>query len=224
MSHASRVPQWWSGLPILGHVIDLSQPALDVAPLLLGAVISHTVVLDHGSRAEVRIRLTEVEAYMGPDDPASHAFRGPTPRTAVMFGPPSHLYVYLSYGIHRCVNVVCSPDGRASAVLLRAGEVVSGEDLARRRRSGAARQVPDRRLACGPGNLGQALGAGLSDSGAVLWQSEGLCPPPEAATWRLEPPGSPTPCSRSRRVGISHNAEKLWRFTIPDDPTVSRPR
>ncbi len=98
-------------------MIDLSAPAIEVAPLLLGATIW---------RGPVGIRLTEVEAYMGLDDPASHAFRGPTPRARVMFGPPSHIYVYLSYGMHRCVNLVCSPDGEASAVLLRGGQVIAG--------------------------------------------------------------------------------------------------
>ena len=89
--------------------LDLSEPADRVAPRLLGATIMH---------GSVGVRLTEVEAYLGIDDPASHAARGPTPRSSVMFGPPGHMYVYLSYGIHRCVNVVCSPDGTASAVLL----------------------------------------------------------------------------------------------------------
>lgn len=113
-------------------MIDLSAPATDVAPLLLGATIWH---------GPVAVRLTEVEAYMGLDDPASHAFRGPTPRARVMFGPPSHVYVYLSYGMHRCVNLVCSPDGVASAVLLRGGRVVAGEDDARLRRGGSPRTV-----------------------------------------------------------------------------------
>ena len=117
-------------------MIDLSAPATDVAPLLLGATIWH---------GPVAVRLTEVEAYTGLDDPASHAFRGPTPRARVMFGPPSHVYVYLSYGMHRCVNLVCSPDGVASAVLLRGGRVIAGEDDARLRRGG----VPENRLACG---------------------------------------------------------------------------
>ena len=119
-------------------MIDLSAPATDVAPLLLGATIWH---------GPVAVRLTEVEAYTGLDDPASHAFRGPTPRARVMFGPPSHVYVYLSYGMHRCVNLVCSPDGVASAVLLRGGRVIAGEEDARLRRGG----VPENRLACGPG-------------------------------------------------------------------------
>ena len=100
------------------------------------------------------MRLTEVEAYDGASDPASHAFRGRTPRNAVMFGPPGHLYIYFSYGIHWNANVVCGPEGAASGVLLRAGEVIEGMELARTRRG---RSV-DRDLARGPGRLCQALG------------------------------------------------------------------
>ncbi|AXE39951.1 Putative 3-methyladenine DNA glycosylase [Acidipropionibacterium virtanenii] len=215
--------------PILVPVIDLRLPAVDVAPQLLGAVIRHTAVLADGTRGEVGIRLTEVEAYMGLDDPASHAFGGPTPRSAVMFGPPGHIYVYLSYGIHRCMNIVCSPDGQASAVLLRAGEVVIGKDLARARRSAraaarglpAARPLPARRLASGPGNLGQALGAELTDSGAPLSQAAGASPAPDGSLWTLEAPASPADHVTSTRIGISRNAEKPWRFAIPGDPTVS---
>ncbi|MDY5150545.1 DNA-3-methyladenine glycosylase, partial [Actinotignum timonense] len=112
-------------------VADLSRPADELAPLLLGAVVGD---------GTVAVRLTEVEAYLGAEDPASHAFAGPTPRARVMFGPPAHLYVYLSYGIHRIGNIVCGTDGQASAVLLRAGEVVAGleEALRRRTRPGAA--------------------------------------------------------------------------------------
>lgn len=195
--------------PILDNVIDLSRPALEVAPLLLGAVLWH----GRGADA-VGVRLTEVEAYMGPDDPASHAFRGPTPRAAVMFGPPAHLYVYLSYGIHHCINIVCSPDGRASAVLLRAGEVVAGLPAARARRGEG---VPQRRLASGPGNLGQALGAELSDSGAALaLADDGISP------WRLQAADAPVRAAASSRIGISRNSDKPWRFTIPGDPSVSR--
>ena len=106
----------------------LTGPVEDVAPLLLGAVLHHD---------GVAVRLTEVEAYDGSDDPASHAYRGRTPRTEVMFGPPGRLYVYFSYGMHWCANVVTGPDDRASAVLLRAGEVVEGVDVARVRRGSA---------------------------------------------------------------------------------------
>ena len=96
-------------------------PVLEVAPRLLGAVLRH---------GDVAVRLTEVEAYDGPDDPGSHAYRGRTPRNAVMFGPPGFLYVYFTYGMHHCCNVVTGPEGTPSAVLLRAGEVVAGVEVA----------------------------------------------------------------------------------------------
>ena len=108
---------------------DLSRQVNEVAPTLLGAVLRH---------GEVAVRLTEVEAYEGANDPASHAFRGRTPRNAVMFGPPGHLYIYFSYGIHWNANVVCGPDGAASGVLLRAGEVIDGVEVARSRRGRSA--------------------------------------------------------------------------------------
>ncbi|MGK2310190.1 DNA-3-methyladenine glycosylase [Cutibacterium sp. V947] len=190
-------------------MIDLSAPATDVAPSLLGATIWH---------GPVGVRLTEVEAYMGLDDPASHAFRGPTPRARVMFGPPSHVYVYLSYGIHRCVNLVCSPDGVASAVLLRGGRVVAGENDARLRRGG----VPENRLACGPGNMGSALGATLDESGDPVE----LISPVATSTsgWRLQPADHAVEFRQGPRVGISRNVNAPWRWWIPRDPTVSGPR
>ena len=132
----------------------------EVAPLLLGSVLSH---------AGVSVRLTEVEAYGGADDPGSHAFRGRTRRNAVMFGPPGHLYVYFTYGMHHCANVVCGPDGEASAVLLRAGEVVSGHDVARDRRPGSS----DRDLARGPARLCRALAIDLSVDGSSLAHGDG---------------------------------------------------
>lgn len=189
-------------------MLDLSLPATDVAPMLLGAVIRH---------GDVAVRISEVEAYMGPLDPASHAFRGPGGRAAVMFGPPGHLYVYLSYGIHHCLNVVCSPDGVASAVLLRGGEVIAGAEIVQQRRG---LRVPSRRLASGPGNLGRALGAELSDSGALL--TLGSQPlRPAAELWSLEPAETPAPWAATTRIGISKNADAPWRFIIPSDPTVS---
>ena len=101
-----------------------------MAPALLGCVLEHET-----ADGLVAVELTEVEAYTGATDPASHAYRGMTGRNAVMFGPPGHAYVYFTYGMHFCVNVVCQPPGTASAVLLRAGRVVAGEALARRRRA-----------------------------------------------------------------------------------------
>ena len=112
-----------------------ARPALEVAPALLGCVIEHET-----PDGLVAVMLTEVEAYEGSADPASHAYRGRTARNAVMFGPPGHAYVYFTYGMHFCVNVVCLREGTASAVLLRAGRVVEGTALATRRRSAEARR------------------------------------------------------------------------------------
>ena len=175
----------------------LTGPVEDVAPLLLGAVLHHD---------GVAVRLTEVEAYDGPDDPASHAYRGRTPRTEVMFGPPGRLYVYFSYGMHWCANVVTGPDDRASAVLLRAGEVVDGIEAARSRRGAVADDV---RLARGPANLARCLGLDRTCNGLDL---AGL----------LVLPDSPTgPVSTGPRVGVSHAVDVRWRFWCSGDPTVS---
>ncbi len=133
----------------------LAGPVLDVAPRLLGAVLRH---------ADVAVRITEVEAYDGPDDPGSHAYRGRTDRNAVMFGPPGRLYVYFTYGMHYCCNVVCGPAGTPSAVLLRAGEVVEGTEAARARRGSAI----DRDLARGPARLCQALAISREQNGVEL--------------------------------------------------------
>src|SRR5438067_5223322 len=148
-------------------------PSQQVAPALLGCVLESELP---GGR--VAVVLAEVEAYAGQVDPASHAYRGPTRRNAVMFGEPGHAYVYFTYGMHFCVNLVCLPEGTASAVLLRAGAVVAGADLARRRRAAtrSARTGPaDRDLARGPARLCQALGidraldgADACDPGSVL--------------------------------------------------------
>ncbi|MBI5162068.1 MAG: DNA-3-methyladenine glycosylase [Micrococcales bacterium] len=182
----------------------LSAPSVEVAPLLLGAVL-------HGRG--VAVRLTEVEAYLGTgEDPGSHAHRGPTPRTRVMFGPPGRLYVYLSYGMHLCCNVVCSPRGTASAVLLRAGAVVEGLELARARRRTS---TTDADLARGPGRLTTALGLARSDDGADLI----------TGPLRLELPDAPSlEYGTSPRTGVSGpgGTEAFpYRFWLPGDPTVS---
>lgn len=184
----------------------LSRPASEVAPRLLGCLFSHTT--DKGT---VTVELTEVEAYMGEADPASHAYRGPTPRNQVMFGEPGHLYVYRSYGMHWCCNIVTGHDGTASAVLLRAGRVVDGVELARERRG---ERVTDRALARGPGCLGQALGLTREQNGADLLGSAGL---------RLRA-GSPVPADRiasGHRVGVTLAYDVPWRFWVVADPTVS---
>ena len=157
------------------------------------------------------MRLTEVEAYLGSgEDPGSHAFRGRTPRTQIMFGPPGRLYVYFSYGLHVCANIICSPDGTASAVLLRAGEVVDGVELARARRPTSKKDVD---LARGPARLTKALGIELSDDGDVLGEEYALDLPDRAAPFTTGP-----------RVGVAGDGGSdrfPYRFWIPGDLTVS---
>lgn len=177
----------------------LGGEATDVAPLLLGALIRH---------AGVTIRLTEVEAYAGDEDPGSHAYRGPTPRTEVMFGPAGHAYVYFTYGMHHCANVVCGPTGRAAAVLLRAGEVVGGVEVARERRG---RPVADRELARGPAVLCRALALTTADSGLDLLAPGHLRLPQRAA-------GA---VSVGPRVGLREAADRPWRYWLTGEATVS---
>ncbi len=182
----------------------LRGPAPQVAPRLLGALLRH-----RSEAGTVAVRMTEVEAYGGSDDPGSHGHRGPTARTAVMFGPPGRLYVYFTYGLHHCCNVVVGEEGSAAAVLLRAGEVVEGRELARSRRG----PVADRDLARGPARLCQALGIDLSHNGAHL----------AASSLTLEP-ASPVHGGLIRtgpRVGLRHAADRPWRFWLPDESTVS---
>ena len=177
----------------------LERPVLEVAPRLLGAILRH---------GEVSCRITEVEAYDGTNDPGSHAFRGRTPRNAVMFGPPGYLYVYFTYGMHYCCNVVCGPDGTASAVLVRAGEIVEGRDLARERRTSAR---ADRDLARGPARLCQALAIGRAQNGHDLTE------PPLT----LEPFPVADDVHTGPRVGLRGAADRPWRFWLPGEPTVS---
>ena len=185
---------------------DLLGPVEAVAPALLGC----WVVTDR-PEGQVAVRLTEVEAYSGEGaDPASHAHRGPTPRAAIMFGPPGRLYVYFSYGVHWCANVVVGPEGRGSAVLLRAGDVVVGEELARSRRP-AARSARD--LARGPARLTQALGIGPGDKDAAL-----LAPDSTVRLHRGDPPAA---VSAGPRVGISLATELPWRFWATGADSVS---
>jgi DNA-3-methyladenine glycosylase len=181
---------------------DLERPALEVAPLLLGAVLT---------RGAVSVRLTEVEAYLGEIDPGSHAFRGRTPRTVTMFGPPGHLYAYFSYGMHVCANVVCSPDGEASAVLVRGGEIVAGIDEARFRRPTSK---TDADLARGPARLTKALGIVLGDDGADLGR----------APFDLQLPAAPNDYLTGPRTGVSGPGGGLdypWRFWMPGEASAS---
>jgi DNA-3-methyladenine glycosylase len=184
----------------------LSRPALDVAPGLLGAVLVSST-----AEGTVAVRITEVEAYAGANDPGSHAYRGRTRRNEVMFGRAGHLYVYFTYGMHWCANVVCGPVGEASAVLLRGGEVIRGLGVARSRRP-AARN--DRELARGPARLASALGFGRAHNGADL------CDPGSSLV--LQPGnGAPARISTGPRVGLSQAADLPWRYWIAGDQTVS---
>jgi len=223
----------------------LEQPALVVAPVLLGATISGR---------GVTVRITEVEAYMGESDPGSHAFRGQRVRNRHLFGPPGTLYAYRSYGIHTCLNVVSGPDGFASGSLLRGGEVVDGLEVARQRRGDRA---ADRDLARGPGNLGQALGALLEDDGTSVLDGRGpytlrlapmvgleervafltSAPPPGPAGPGAPAPGTPgleaaltaapplppgiASGPRTGIRGVAGGAGFPWRFWLAGDPTVS---
>ncbi|MGJ7441322.1 DNA-3-methyladenine glycosylase [Aquipuribacter sp. MA13-6] len=188
--------------------------ALQVAPRLLDAVVTSVV-----GGARVSVRISEVEAYEGTDDPGSHAYRGPTARNEVMFGPAGRLYVYRHLGLHHCVNVVCGPPGTASAVLLRAGEVVDGEDVAWRRRTsgrGVCRRAVD--LARGPARLAVVLGLTREHDGTDLLDGAG----PLSLTLHG---GGEDRARSGGRVGVSGvggDAEvHPWRFWLPGDATVS---
>jgi len=197
----------------------------EVAPDLLGRVLVHD---SPGGR--VAVRLTEVEAYGLPgEDPASHSFRGPTRRNAVMFGPPGHLYVYFIYGMHFCANLVCLPEGAGAAVLLRASEVVAGAELAHARRPG--RRGPPggpaadggrgtsaaaalRELARGPARLAVALGFAREHDGVDC------CGDGPVRVLEGLPPG-PARVRRGPRTGVPNGRHTPWRFWIDGDPTVS---
>ncbi|MGX5717556.1 DNA-3-methyladenine glycosylase [Arthrobacter sp. MAHUQ-56] len=203
-----------SPLPAATELRDfLSGDARQLAPLLLGAVLTH-----ESRDGAVSVRLTELEAYLGPEDslhpdPGSHTYRGPTPRNAPMFGPAGHLYVYFTYGMHHCTNIVCGPAGVASALLLRAGEIVDGLELAQRRRP-TSKSPAD--LASGPARLAKALGLTTADSGR-----DALAPP-----FSLELPSVPGgPVSSGPRVGVAGaggSEQYAWRFWLAGDPTVSK--
>lgn len=184
----------------------LAGNSVDVAPLLLNALL---VV---GGRSG---RIVEVEAYGGGDDPASHAHGGPTPRNAAMFGPPGTLYVYRSYGIHWCANVVTGRAGDGQAVLVRALEPVDGMGRMRAARP-AARS--DRDLANGPGKLCQALGISGGDDGTDL------CDPGSRVRLMTDGVAPPRRPVVTTRVGITRAVERPWRFAVPAHPGVSRGR
>ncbi|GGB68521.1 DNA-3-methyladenine glycosylase [Knoellia flava] len=184
-----------------------ARPALVVAPELLGCLLTHE---------GVTVRLTEVEAYAGEGaDPGSHAFRGRTPRTEVMFGEAGHLYVYFSYGMHWCANAVCGDEGVAQAVLLRAGEVVAGNELAASRRPG----LRERDWARGPARLTRTLGIDRAHDGIDVCAggSVSFAAPPESV--------DPARVRTGPRVGVSgpggDGTAYPYRFWIDGEPTVS---
>ena len=211
-----------------------ARPSVEVAPDLLGCVLEHET-----AEGLVAVELTEVEAYAGQADPASHAYRGRTARNGVMFGPPGHAYVYFTYGMHFCVNVVCLGDGTASAVLLRAGRVIEGEELARarrtRRRAGGDRDsasqdsasqdsagLAARDLARGPARLCQALDIDRALDGADVCAAES----PLRVRRRQTGTGTIARSGQGNirsgpRVGVSAAADVPWRFWFEGDPTVS---
>jgi DNA-3-methyladenine glycosylase len=179
--------------------------ARDVAPELLNKLLVHEALV---------ARIIEVEAYAGSEDPGSHAYRGLTARTATMFGPPGHLYMYFTYGMHHCANVVCGEDGVATAVLLRAAVPIAGLEQMRSRRLRSRRDERD--LCSGPGKLCQALALDRAFDGADLVQGD-------HGVWLaddgLAPPDAP---GISTRVGLSAGVDLPWRFYVPGEPGLSR--
>ncbi|GAA1033581.1 DNA-3-methyladenine glycosylase [Amycolatopsis albidoflavus] len=186
---------------------ELALDPVDLARLLLGAVLEAD-----GPEGRVGVRLVEVEAYRGLDDPASHCYRGKTPRNAVMWGPAGHLYVYFVYGMHFCANVVGTEDGQPGAVLLRAGEVVEGADIVRKRRPNAR---GNGELAKGPAILTSVLGLAKEQNGVDLTD-------PESPVRLLV--GERVPAENVRtgpRVGVAMAMETPWRFWVDGSPAVS---
>jgi DNA-3-methyladenine glycosylase len=194
------------GTPPIADRAWFDRPAVEVATDLLGMLLIHD-----SAEGRVMGRIVEVEAYQGPEDQAAHSAHGLTPRNAVMFGPAGHLYVYLVYGLHHCANVVCGPGMKPEAVLLRAAQVVDGEELARGRRG----DVPATRLAAGPGNLGAAFGLDRSLNGVDLL----------TGPIRLAPGQAPGRVDRTPRIGVDYAGEwaaRPLRFSIANDPYRSR--
>jgi DNA-3-methyladenine glycosylase len=190
----------------------------DRSPLAVAPELLNKLLVAGSGAGTCSGRIVEVEAYLGSGDPASHAYRGPTLRNAVMFGPPGRLYVYRSYGIHWCANAVCGPPGVGEAVLIRALAPVAGIGLMRDRRStGQLRPVTDRDLCRGPGRLCQALGITVAHNAAdlvggdlgVRLVDDGVAPPVA--------PGV------SVRIGLTKGADSPWRFFVPGDHHVSGP-
>ncbi|MYW09515.1 DNA-3-methyladenine glycosylase [Streptomyces sp. SID2563] len=185
------------------------RPVLEVAPDLLGRTLVRST-----PEGPIALRLTEVEAYAGEIDPGSHAFRGRTRRNDAMYGPPGHAYVYFTYGMWHCMNLVCGPEGRASGVLLRAGEILEGAELTRKRRVSARN---DKELAKGPARLATALDIGRALDGTDAIAHEGA----ELSVLHGAPP-TRDQVRNGPRTGVGGDgAVHPWRFWIDGDPTVS---
>ena len=213
MQHGRVCPRadgWKSGRLFTRDELALDAETVSVS--LLGATIGRTDAL-----GPVVVRITEVEAYGGVgEDAASHAHRGVTPRNKAMFESAGCLYVYFVYGMHWCANVVCGPAGVGSAVLIRAGEVVEGEELARHRRP-AARSSAD--LARGPGNLSAVLGLSGADNQTDLLSAES-----DIQLRRPWQRPAPHAIANGPRVGIRHEADRPWRWWLRESLSVSRAR
>ena len=186
---------------------ELAQDVLLAAVRLLGCTLEADT-----PDGPVAVRLVEVEAYRGADDPASHSFRGRTPRNAVMFGPPGHLYVYFVYGMHFCANITCLPEGEPAGVLLRAGEVVSDVGAALARRP-TARRAED--LARGPARLAALLGLGRAESGLDVTD------PASRVRLYAGDPVDPLLVRSGPRVGVAAAHETPWRFWLDGSSAVS---
>ncbi|MDP9640815.1 DNA-3-methyladenine glycosylase [Actinopolyspora lacussalsi] len=186
---------------------ETARDPLRVARFLLGCEL-----VSNSPQGVVRVRLVEVEAYRGQDDPASHCYRGRTERNAVMFGPAGHLYVYFVYGMHFCVNVVCLTDGQPAAVLLRAGEIIEGTDLARSRRPAVRKESA---LASGPARLAGVLGITRECNGADLTRSDSPIRLLRGCAVEDEDVRS------GPRVGVSTATELPWRSWVNGSPAVS---
>lgn len=190
----------------LGEEFFAGDP-LSVAPALLNKLL----VRSDGRAA----RLVEVEAYRGSADPGSHAFKGPTLRNRSMFGPPGHLYVYFTYGMHWCANVVCGASGEAAAVLLRAARPIDGVELMRAARWRRQRTQRYSDLCRGPARLCQAFDIATGYDGVALYG-------PDALVWIADDGIGPPPAPGvSKRIGLSAGSELPWRYFVPGDPGLS---
>ncbi|MFJ6418770.1 DNA-3-methyladenine glycosylase [Paeniglutamicibacter sp. NPDC091659] len=193
----------------------LALDSVRLAPHLLGALVSSFI-----DGELVVVRLTEVEAYNGSSDPGSHAYRGRTPRNAALFGPPGTAYVYFTYGMHHCANVVCGSDGTASAVLMRAGEVLAGEEAVRARRGNST--APAHVLLSGPARLAQGLGLGLRQNGTSYLRGTAGEPGPSLGLENLA--AIPLAHCRGPRTGVSGEGggeAYPYRYWLPGEPSVS---